>query len=125
MQTKMIVDTNIFIDFLKGNEDAVHFIQKNQPVSTSVVVVSELYSGVKTKAEMNELGSFLSFVNKIDVTEAIARKAGLLRRKYHKSHGIKIPDAIIAATAEQQGVPIATLDKKHFSVLTNNLIIPY
>lgn len=121
----MIVDTNIFIDFLKGNEDAVHFIQKNQPVSTSVVVVSELYSGVKTKAEMNELGSFLSFVNKIDVTEAIARKAGLLRRKYHKSHGIKIPDAIIAATAEQQGVPIATLDKKHFSVLTNNLIIPY
>ncbi|WP_409029266.1 type II toxin-antitoxin system VapC family toxin [Gracilimonas sediminicola] len=125
MQTKMIVDTNIFIDFLKGNEDAVHFIQKNQPVSTSVVVVSELYSGVKTKAEMNELSSFLSFVNKIDVTEAIARKAGLLRRKYHKSHGIKIPDAIIAATAEQQGVPIATLDKKHFSVLTNNLIIPY
>lgn len=125
MQTKMIVDTNIFIDFLKGNKDAVHFIQKNQPVSTSVVIVSELYSGVKTKAEMNELSSFLSFVNKIDVTEAIARKAGLLRRKYHKSHGIKIPDAIIAATAEQQGVPIATLDKKHFSVLTNNLIIPY
>ncbi|MCP9291531.1 type II toxin-antitoxin system VapC family toxin [Gracilimonas sediminicola] len=125
MQTKMIVDTNIFIDFLKGNKDAVHFIQKNQPVSTSVVVVSELYSGVKTKAEMNELSSFLSFVNKIDVTEGIARKAGFLRRKYHKSHGIKIPDAIIAATAEQQGVPIATLDKKHFSVLTNNLIIPY
>lgn len=121
----MIVDTNIFIDFLKGNENAIRFIQQNQPISTSVIVVSELYSGVKNKKEEKELNTFLSFVNQIDVTAVIARNAGLMRRKYHKSHGIEIPDAIIAATAKEEGVPIATLDKKHFSVLTDNLIIPY
>jgi hypothetical protein len=43
-------------------------------------------------------------------------KAGLLRRKYLKSHGIQLQDAIIVATADYIGVPNATLDEKHFSV---------
>ena len=121
----MIVDTNILIDFLKGHKKATKFIDQNQPISTSVVVVSELYSGIRSKPEAKELTTFLSFIELVDVTETIARKAGLLRGKYFKSHGIEIPDAIIAATADQLGVPLATLDKKHFSILTNNLIVPY
>lgn len=121
----MIVDTNILIDFLKGKEEAIAFVELNQPISVSVIVVSELYSGVQNDDEIKELTSFLSHVEQVEVSSAIALKAGLLRRKFHKSHGVEIPDAIIAATAENKNVPVATLDKKHFSVLTKNLIIPY
>lgn len=55
----------------------------------------------------------------------IAKEAGLLRRKYLKSRGIEIPDAIIAATVNELNVPVASLDKKHFSMLTENLIMPF
>lgn len=121
----MIVDTNIIFDFLKNHKEARFFIEKNQPISTSVVVVAELYSGVKNKTEVKELREFLSFVEQINVSESIAKEAGLLRRKFLKSHSIEIPDALIAATANHIKVPVASLDKKHFAVLTDNLIIPY
>ncbi|MAO63397.1 MAG: hypothetical protein CL666_00200 [Balneola sp.] len=121
----MIVDTNIIIDFLKGRDEANSFIKAHKPITTSVVVVSELFAGVKSKNEMRELREFLTFVELVDVTEVIAKNAGLLRRKYLKSHGIEIPDALIAATANYLKVPVASLDKKHFSVLTDDLVIPY
>lgn len=121
----MIVDANIIIDFLKGHKEANRFIEAHKPISTSVVVVSELFAGVKSKSEMREIREFLTFVELVDVTEVIAKNAGLLRRKYLKSHGIEIPDALIAATANYLKVPVASLDKNHFSVLTDNLIVPY
>ncbi|MEX2605641.1 MAG: type II toxin-antitoxin system VapC family toxin [Gracilimonas sp.] len=121
----MIVDTNIIIDFLKGHKEANRFIEAHKPISTSVVVVSELFAGVKSKSDMREIREFLTFVELVDVTEVIAKNAGLLRRKYLKSHGIEIPDALIAATANYLKVPVASLDKKHFSILTEDLIIPY
>lgn len=121
----MIVDTNILIDFLKGKKDGVSFVGSLPFIRTSVVVVSELYSGVQGRREMNELEEFLKFIEPIDVSLEIARDAGLLRKKFLRSHRIELPDAIIAATANDLNIPVASLDKKHFSVLAKNLIVPY
>lgn len=121
----MIVDTNIIIDYLKGKQEAVDFITGLQKLTTSVIVTAELYSGVKGSSEKKEIKQFLKHVEQIEVNEEIATQAGLLRKNFMKSHGVEIPDAIIAATADYLQVPIATLDKKHFSVLTDELVIPY
>ncbi|MEX0722322.1 MAG: type II toxin-antitoxin system VapC family toxin [Gracilimonas sp.] len=122
----MIVDSNILIDFLKGKPEAVDFIAQFEPILTSVVAVSELYAGIISKKELRDLNAFIeSSVEQIPITVEIAKEAGLLRMKLGKSHGIRLPDAFIAATAINQKVPVASLDKKHFSVLTDNLIVPY
>ncbi len=122
----MIVDTNILIDFLKGKPEAVEFIAPFDSILTSVVVASELYAGIISKKEMRELNQFLdSSVNLLPVSFEIAKQAGLLRSKYGKSHGIRLPDSFIAATALSEGLPVASLDKKHFSILTDDLILPY
>ena len=121
----VILDTNILIDFLRGKPEAIEFFNDLHTIRTSVVVIAELYSGVNDEKEIGEIEKFLNHVEKIEVTSEIAVKAGLLRRRYIKSHGIGIPDAIIAATANDLNVPVASLDKKHFSVLTKNLVVPY
>jgi len=121
----MIIDTNIFIDFLRGNDEAIKFIGGLRSVSTSVIVVSELFAGVKTRTETEELRAMLEFVRQVDVNKTIAEEAGLMRRRFHRSHGIELPDALIVATAHYEGAAVASLNKKHFSVLTENLIIPY
>lgn len=122
----MIVDSNILIDFLKGKTEASNFILQFDPILTSVVVVSELYTGVLSKKELRELNAFLeNSVKQIPVSQEIAKEAGLLRMRYGKSHGIRLPDAFIAATAIVKKVPIASLDKKHFSILTDDLVVPY
>lgn len=122
----MIVDTNIVIDLLNGEDDAREFIDShlNEKLYLSVITVSEVYSGIK-KQEAEVFEDLLTLFQLKSVDKSISVQAGLLRRKFMKSHGIEIPDAIIAATANDLNVPVATLDKKHFSVLTKNLIVPY
>lgn len=65
------------------------------------------------------------FVRQVDVNKTIAEEAGLMRRRFHRSHGIELPDALIVATAHYEGAAVASLNKKYFSVLTEKLIIPY
>ncbi|MBD3617413.1 MAG: type II toxin-antitoxin system VapC family toxin [Gracilimonas sp.] len=122
----MIIDSNILIDFLKGNPNAIEFISQFDAIITSVVAISELYAGIISKNEMRELNEFLeTSVEQIPVSVEIAKEAGLLRKQYGKSHGIRLPDAFIAATAIKRNLPVASLNKKHFSILTDNLIVPY
>lgn len=122
----MIVDSNILIDFLKGKPEASQFIIQFDPILTSVVVVSELYAGIISKKELRELTSFLeNSIEQIPITEQIAKEAGLLRMRFGKSHGLRLPDAFIAATAIVNNIPVASLDKKHFSILTDDLVVPY
>jgi predicted nucleic acid-binding protein len=56
----------------------------------------------------------LSSARLLPVTEDIARRAGEWLKHYRASHGIDDFDALIAATAEQHGLPLATLNLKHF-----------
>jgi predicted nucleic acid-binding protein len=48
------------------------------------------------------------------ISSEISRSAGGFIRHYSTSHGIDIPDALIAATAEHHGLRLATLNVKHF-----------
>ncbi len=52
------------------------------------------------------------------VTELVARRAGDFMRLYRRSHsGIGVPDYLIAATAEQIGAHLATLNLRHYPML--------
>lgn len=123
----MIVDTNIIIDLLKGKEEAHQFLDSNLPndLLLSVITISEVYSGIKGEEEIDLFEDLLTIFELIPVSKPIAVEAGFLRNNFGSSHGIETPDALIAATANNLNVPVASLDKKHFSVLTDNLIIPY
>lgn len=122
----MIVDTNIIIDLLKGHSEAYEFIDShiNDDLYLSVITVSEVYPGIKNR-EIELFEDLLTLFQLVQVNKKISVEAGRLRRKYLSSHGIEIPDAIIAATANDLKVPVVSLDKKHFSVLSKNLVVPY
>lgn len=123
----MIVDTNIIIDVLKGKNEAESFLETslNRDLLLSVITISEIHSGLRDDREEQLFEELISIFEVISVTHTIAIKSGKLRKKFFASHGIETPDAIIAATANYLQVPVATLDKKHFSVLTDELVIPY
>lgn len=123
----MIVDTNIIIDLLKGHKDAHHFLDRHleSDLILSVITVSEVYSGIRGKNEVQLFEGLLTIFELIPVNKSIAVEAGFLKNKFSASHGIETPDALIAATANHLKVPVASLDKKHFSILTDDLIVPY
>ncbi|HEY0082080.1 MAG TPA: type II toxin-antitoxin system VapC family toxin [Pyrinomonadaceae bacterium] len=121
----MLIDTDVLIDYLRGRAEAVSYLESlTESLFISAVTVAELYAGVREGAERTALEQFLSVFNVIPVNDVIAANGGLIRRDYGKSHGVGLADAIIASTAENSKAELVTLNKKHFSMLSN-VITPY
>jgi len=109
----IIVDTDIFIDFLRGMKYAYEFLNKNsKEIAFSALTETELLAGKEcddTK-KREDILHLLSEFEKIPIGNPLAQVAGDLRRK----NDIKIPDAIIAASALQEDALLVTRNAKDF-----------
>ncbi len=122
---RLLIDTDVLIDYLRGQSEAVAYLEAlTQDLLISSVTVAELYAGVREGAERSALDLFITVFEVLPINVEIAVKGGLIRRDYRKSHSIGLPDALIAATAEQFGITLITLNRKHFPMLSS-VIVPY
>ena len=89
-----LADTNALIYLLNGNSCMNPYLQKT--LAFSVISEMELlsYSGI-TETEENCIKSLLNDCEEISLTSEIKNKTIELRKKYK----IKLPDAIVAASA--------------------------
>ena len=125
MADRLLLDTDVLIDYLRDRPEAVAYVEGLVgELLISAVTVAELYAGVREGAERAKLENFLKVFHIVPIEDEIARKGGLYRRNYRKSHNTGLSDALIAATAEIQQVPLVTLNKKHFPMLTT-VTVPY
>lgn len=100
----VLVDTDIFIDHLRG---AVQMKAGRHRLSYSVITRAELSAGATgTDLAARVLAPF----REISVDRAIAERAGRIRRE----SGLRMPDALIAATALERKLSLVTRNKKHF-----------
>lgn len=114
----MLIDTNIVIDVLRQKPKALAFIAAlGQRPSLSVITVTELYAGARSRREVSRIETLIGGAHVLPVSRDIARLAGQAIKHYQRSHGLDDFDAIIAATAEQHGLDLATLNVKHFPML--------
>lgn len=114
---KILVDTDVFIDFLRGydarGKGAFLLIEQKRLVGTiSVVTIAELYTGndVLEKKKLRILTHVLSFFSPLPITTDIAKYAGSLRREYRMG----CADSFIAATAAIHDLFLFTFNTKHF-----------
>ena len=115
MNQKLLVDTDIVIDFLRGEIEAISFFQANSGfINFSAITVAEIYAGIKGKKEETEVERLFSIFPVIETTNRIAMEAGKLVKEYRPSHSVEIPDAIIAATCIITGSELNTLNIKHY-----------
>jgi predicted nucleic acid-binding protein len=118
MARPILLDTDVLIDFFRGNSNAVAFVNKyNDRIILSSIVVAELYSGVKGDSEQLALQNFVSIFSVVPVSAEIGKAGGLYKRDYGKSHGVGLADAILAATAEAENAELKTLNTKHYPML--------
>jgi predicted nucleic acid-binding protein len=100
----ILVDTDLFIDHLRG---AAELKPGHHRLHYSVITRAELFAG----ATGTDLASrVLAPFREIPVDRAIAERAGRIRRE----SGLRMPDALIAATALERNLGLATRNRKHF-----------
>ena len=119
MPNPILVDTDVLVDFLRGQKKAVAFVNEfSSRIILSPIVVAELYAGVKGNSELTILENFISLFRVVPLTAEIAKIGGLYKRDFGKSHGVGLADAILAATADAEKADLKTLNVKHYPMLS-------
>ena len=116
----MLVDTDVLIWYLRGNEKAREIVDRLPSFSISVVTYMELVQGMRNKGELIELRRALRDwkAKIVYINEEISFKAMFLVERHFLSDSMQLADALIASTALTNGMPILTGNDKHYKVLT-------
>jgi len=120
--SKILVESTILIDFLRGHEEAIEFLdharKNNGEMAISVISSMELIIGCRDKVDLQKTQKFLSEFEIIDISIPISRKTYQLIIQYSKSHGLVIPDAFIAGTALEENLKLVTSNVRHFEMIS-------
>ncbi len=118
---KPVFDTNILIDALCNVDDAKEEIERYSHIYISVITWMEVLAGAKNKRQEKIIRDFLATFELIELDENV-REAAINIRKKQK---IKLPDAIILASAQSQNTILVTRNIKDFSAKDPSIRIPY
>lgn len=112
----MLFDTDVIIWIFRGNEKAARLIDQDLGRSISVVTFMELLQGAADKAETRLIKGFLRdcAVNVLPLSENIGHRASIYMEEFGLSSGLRVADALIAATAAENHLPLCTGDHRHF-----------
>ena len=114
-------DTNILIDHVNGVAKATREIRRSHDPAISVITWIEVMTGAASPSEEAILRAFLSNFQYLEMTREVAERAAVIRRQKR----IKMPDAIILATAESAGRQLVTRNVKDFPAGTSGVKVPY
>jgi predicted nucleic acid-binding protein len=118
--TQIVLDTTVLIDTLRNRNNRRAFLNRlvasGQELLASTVSMAEVYGGLRL-GEEQATQAFLSVLDWIPVTPAIAERAGNMKAALRRQgHTRSITDMIIAATALEAGIPVATDNRKDFQL---------
>lgn len=115
----LLLDTNILIDYLRGKQAAIEFIDSanKRRFAVNTVVVLELYNGCLNRAELTKIRHLLNGFMHFELNEAIAQAATRIGHSYALSHSVSAPDALIAATALVYNLELRTANLKDFRMI--------
>jgi len=115
----VFVDTNILIEFLKGNKEILDKVGGFNNICTSEIVLMELYQGARNKQDLLYIKKSLKGLKIVETTSEIISLAKDILEKYNLSHNAKIYDSIIAATVLVYDLKLWTLNLKDFIYIDN------
>ena len=113
---KILCDTDVIIEYLKGNETTKKIFDKikSKNLTLSAITLMELFYGAINKRELNKIKRALNEFDILLLNEDITQIAIELIENYSKSHGLKIPDALIASIAIYYDIFLWTYNIKDF-----------
>lgn len=120
-----LLDTTIFIDFLRGNIQAKNYLQHQPNLQCSLITAAELIQGARDKRAQYQTEQMLRKIHIIPITQMVGEKMLKLIKIYAISNGLQIPDALIAATAIDRNLTLVTANTKHFSFLKEIKVISW
>ena len=118
---KAVFDTNILIDYLNGIEAAKAELARYRARQISIITFIEVMVGAKDAGEEKTIQGFLSSFETVELSAEIAKETIEVRKELR----LKIPDAIVYATARTQGCLLVSRNTKEFKPEWPDIRVPY
>jgi predicted nucleic acid-binding protein len=117
----ILFDSTVLIDCLNGLPDAVATIKQNSGAWISVISWIEVMAGAQSTPGSDKIKLFLMDFLCLPLDDQIAEQASLLRHQKK----LKLPDAIIFATAQVHHAVLITSNTRDFSEKMPGVRVPY
>ena len=124
-EKKIICDTDVMIDYWDNNNPR-YLITKStleksielDNVMLSAITKMELMLGAISKNDMAKISKKLNRFNIVLINNEITIQSFDLIQKYRLSHGLSLPDSIIASTALIADLELFTYNTKDFKFIS-------
>lgn len=117
----VLLDSCILIDVLAGSEAAREYVRQTRDAAISRLAWMEVLVGAADAEEERTIRAFLSVFEVLPIDGAVAEEAVRVRRATR----LRLPDAIIYATARVNGRTFATRNTRDFPPGTPGVVLPY
>ena len=130
--TIVLADTNVFSEFVKKTPDAqvMRWLQSVQLMAISAITLEEAHFGLAWQPSARKLALFNALVERLHavypITPSIAQRGGVLRGQF-QAQGIALsaPDMLIAATAIEHQLVLATRNVRDFMGCGVQVVNPF
>lgn len=113
--TQLLVDTSVLVQAQRQKKFLEVLEQHQRQLVISRVTAYELIWGARNTTELKHNQSLVNHLPVLELTQDISKLAHTLLTKHALNTHLSIPDALIAATALQQALPLWTLNTKDFA----------
>ncbi|MCP5540176.1 MAG: PIN domain-containing protein [Akkermansiaceae bacterium] len=120
---KAVFDTNILIDALNGIADAAATWASITDRVISRITWLEVLAGADPGPEEDDARDLLSQFRLVELNGDLAERVLALRRSHPRR--IKLPDAIVYATAKAEACPLITRNSRDFERGDGDVETPY
>jgi len=114
----VLIDSDVLIEVSRGRdpsllEDWGRLANSDALIVISPVTVAELWHGVRN-VEEKALADLLASLVCLPADAVVGRRAGDFLRRFHRSHGLELGDALIGAAAAVHAIPLWTRNRRHY-----------
>ena len=124
---EFLLDSDVIIAWLRGQDPVAEVVpallEGKDVLLWTPVSVAEIFAGAR-KGEKKQLEGLFLVLETLPLSAEIGKKAGDYMRTYFRSHHVELGDALIAATAHVNQVPLWTLNKKHYPMRDVRFFMP-
>lgn len=121
-----LIDTNVVVDDARGVAAAKAFLRGRVAAGdlrVSSITAMELIQGCRNTAALARVRRFLRQAVVVPIDAAISQTAIQLMDRFFLSHGLVIPDALIAATALEHGLTLYTRNVRDFQMIPSLSVV--
>ena len=116
-KTKVVLcDTNIIIEFYKGNAAILKSLRSigQENIAVSIVTFGELIYGAINKTDLSKINKDIAHLQILFIDQDVYDRFLKIMISYSLSHNLSLPDGFIATAAIANNIPLYTLNRKDF-----------